>query len=331
MRMNILLPGSMSTVQDMGRTGHAAQGYPECGACDKYALALGNLLCGNPERAAAIEMTLTGATVRFDQDAVIALTGAACTPKLDGYGIPLYTPVRVPAGATLETGMFTAGLRAYLCVQGGVDAAPVLGSRSTDMKCRIGGIEGRALRRGDHLPIGKPAPGYAFERAARAAEILAGKPWLLRPRTAHSFLPEQAVPLLRAVPGPQDDAFTGEGLRAFFSGMYTVTADSNRMGVKLAGPAVAAKEGSDILSDGIVEGSVQISANGQPILMLADHQTTGGYAKIATVIAPDLSAAAQLRPGELAAFRPVTVQKAISLCRDTAQQLCYIKELIEHD
>lgn len=329
--MNILFPGPLSTVQDMGRTGHAAQGYPECGACDKYALALGNLLCGNPETAAAIEMTLAGATVQFDQDAVVALTGASCAPMLNGCSIPLQMPVRIPAGATLEIGTFTAGLRAYLCVRGGVDVTPVLGSRSTDAKCRIGGLEGRALRRGDRLPIGQSTPGYVFDRAARAARMLASKPWLLRPRTAHSFMPGQAVPLLRAVPGPQDDAFTSEGLHTFFSDMYTVTTDSNRMGVKLSGPAVAAKNGSDILSDGIVEGSVQISANGQPILMLADHQTTGGYAKIATVIAPDLSACAQLRPGELAAFRPVTAAQAVRLCRETAQQLSYIKELIDHD
>ena len=329
--MNILFSGPLSTVQDMGRTGHAAQGYPECGACDKYALALGNLLCGNPESAAAVEMTLTGATVQFDQDTVVALTGAACTPTLDGQRIPLYAPVRVPAGATLETGMFTAGLRAYLCVRGGVGTAPVLGSRSTDMKCRIGGLEGRALRKGDVLPAGKAPAGYDFTRAALAARALAEKPWLLRPRTAHAFLGDQVIPLLRAVPGPQDDAFTPEGLRTFFTGLYAVTTDSNRMGVKLSGPAAETKRGSDILSDGIVEGSVQISANGQPILILADHQTTGGYAKIATVIGPDLSAAAQLRPGETAAFRPVDAQTAVRLCRETAQQLRHIKELICHD
>ena len=329
--MNILYPGPLSAVQDMGRAGHAAQGYPECGACDKYALALGNLLCGNPETAAAIEMTLAGATVQFEQDAVIALTGAACTPTLSNQPVPLYTPVRVRAGDTLETGAFSAGLRGYLCVQGGIDTPPVLGSRSTDTKCRIGGHDGRALQKGDTLPIGKAPAGYDLNRAMRAARTLAEKPWLLRPRTAHAWLGDQVIPLLRAVPGPQDDAFTPEGLRAFFSGLYAVTPDSNRMGVKLSGPAAETKHGSDILSDGIVEGSVQISANGQPILMLADHQTTGGYAKIATVIAPDLSAAAQLRPGEAVAFRPVDVQTAVRLCRETAQQLQKIKELIVHD
>ena len=329
--MIILSPGPLSTVQDMGRTGHAAQGYPECGACDKYALALGNLLCGNPETAAAIEMTLTGATVQFERDAVITLTGASCTPTLDGQPVPMNAPVRVPAGATLEIVAFTAGLRGYLCVQGGVDTPPVLGSRSTDTKCRIGGLEGRALRKGDVLPVGKASPVYAFDRAARAAKTLAEKPWLLRPRTAHAWLGDQVIPLLRAVPGPQDDAFTEDGLRTFFSGLYAVTPDSNRMGLKLSGPAAETKHGSDILSDGIVEGSVQISANGQPILMLADHQTTGGYAKIATVIGPDLCAAAQLRPGETAAFRPVDAQTAVRLCRETAQQLRYIKEMIGHD
>ena len=329
--MNILYPGPLSAVQDMGRAGHAAQGYPECGACDKYALALGNLLCGNPETAAAIEMTLAGATVQFEQDAVIALTGAACTPTLSNQPVPLYTPVRVRAGDTLETGAFSAGLRGYLCVQGGIDTPPVLGSRSTDTKCRIGGHDGRALQKGDTLPIGKAPAGYDLNRAMRAARTLAEKPWLLRPRTAHAWLGDQVIPLLRAVPGPQDDAFTPEGLHAFFSGLYAVTPDSNRMGVKLSGPAAETKHGSDILSDGIVEGSVQISANGQPILMLADHQTTGGYAKIATVIAPDLSAAVQLRPGEAVAFRPVDVQTAVRLCRETAQQLQKITELIVHD
>ena len=329
--MNILYPGPLSAVQDMGRAGHAAQGYPECGACDKYALALGNLLCGNPETAAAIEMTLAGTTVQFEQDAIIALTGAACTPTLSNQPVPLYTPVRVRAGDTLETGAFSAGLRGYLCVQGGIDTPPVLGSRSTDTKCRIGGHDGRALQKGDTLPIGKTPAGYDLNRAMRAARTLAEKPWLLRPRTAHAWLGDQVIPLLRAVPGPQDDAFTPDGLRAFFSGLYAVTPDSNRMGVKLSGPAAETKHGSDILSDGIVEGSVQISANGQPILMLADHQTTGGYAKIATVIAPDLSAAAQLRPGEAVAFRPVDVQTAVRLCRETAQQLQKIKELIVHD
>ena len=329
--MILVAPGPLSTVQDMGRTGHAAQGYPECGACDKYALALGNLLCGNPEAAAAIEMTLSGATVQFERDAVIALTGAACAPTLGGRPIPTYAPVRVRAGDTLEIGAFSAGLRGYLCVQGGIDTPPVLGSRSTDMKCRIGGLEGRALRKGDVLPVGKAPAGYDFTRAARAARALAEKPWLLRPRTAHAFLGDQVIPLLRAVPGPQDDAFTVDGLRTFFSGLYAVTPDSNRMGVKLSGPAAETKRSSDILSDGIVEGSVQISANGQPILMLADHQTTGGYAKIATVIGPDLCAAAQLRPGETAAFRPVDVQTAVRLCRETAKQLRHIKELISHD
>ena len=329
--MRILTPGPLAAVQDMGRTGHAAQGYPECGACDKYALALGNLLCGNPETAAAIEMTLTGATVQFEEDAVIALTGASCTPTLNSRPVPLNAPVRVCAGDTLEIGAYTAGLRGYLCVRGGLDTPPVLGSRSTDMKCRIGGLNGRALRREDSLPVGSAAPGYSQERALRAGKMLEQKPWLLRPRTPHAYLGEQIIPLLRAVPGPQSSAFTGDGMRAFFTGLFSVTPDSNRMGVKLSGPAAATKQGSDILSDGIVEGSVQISASGQPILMLADHQTIGGYAKIATVIAPDLSAAAQLRPGDTVAFRPVTVDTAIRLCRETAQQLRHIKELIDHD
>lgn len=326
--MKILSPGPLSTVQDMGRAGHAAEGYPECGACDKYALALGNLLCGSVPEAAALEMTLCGASIAFDAPAVIALTGAACAPTLDGRAVPTNAPVSVPAGAVLEVGPFTAGLRGYLCVRGGLDVPPVLGSRSTDLKCRIGGLSGRALRLGDVLHAGPADAPFDLAGAERAAAVLRQKPWLLRPRTAHGYLGGRVIPLLRAVPGPQEEAFTQEGVRAFFTGLYAITPDSNRMGVKLSGPAVATVHGSDILSDGIVEGSVQISANGQPILMLADHQTTGGYAKIATVIAPDLSAAAQLRPGEMAAFRPSSAREGVRLCRETAQQLRYIKELI---
>lgn len=329
--MRILSPGTLTAVQDMGRVGHAAEGYPACGACDKYALALGNLLCGNAESAAALEMTLCGASVVFDQPAVIALTGAACSPTLDRRAVPMNVPVRVPAGAELDVGAFASGLRAYLCVHGGVDVPPVLGSRSTDLKCHIGGLEGRALRKGDVLPIGASAAPLALSGPERAARMLREKPWLLRPRTAHAYLGDQVIPLLRVVPGPQNDAFTEDGTRAFFTGLYAVTTDASRMGVKLSGPPVAAARGYDILSDGIVEGSVQISANGQPILMLADHQTTGGYAKIATVIPPDLSAAAQLRPGETVAFRAVSAQTGVRLCRETARQLDYIKELIAHD
>lgn len=328
--MKILAPGPLTTVQDMGRRAHAAKGYPECGACDKYALALGNLLCGNEEGQAALEMTLSGATVAFEEPALFVLSGAQANATLDDRPVPMHEPVRACAGSTLQIGPFAEGLRGYLCVRGGIAVPPVLGSRSTDLKCHIGGLQGRALRSGDVLPIGPEPSGTTGESLRHAAGILREKPWLLRPRTAHAYLENQVIPLLRAVPGPQQDAFTEEGMRTFFSGLYGVTPDSNRMGIKLSGPSVQTIDGSDILSDGIVEGSVQISANGQPILMLADHQTTGGYAKIATVIAPDLSAAAQLRPGQTAAFRAIDVREGVRLCRETAQQLQYIKELTIH-
>ena len=216
---------------------------------------------------------------------------------------------------------------------GGFDIRPVLGSRSTDLKCHIGGLSGRALKAGDVLPVLRAfeLPQERFRPLQKRVRAAALEDWALTTLTPHGFIGAQKFPLLRVVLGPQDEMFTEKGLFDFKSALYTVTQDSNRMAAKLNGAAIEARAGVDILSDGIVEGSVQISANGQPIVMLTDHQSTGGYAKIATVIPCDIPTLAQVRPGQLVGFRVVTVEEGTAACKKEKDKWAYLKEKIDHD
>ncbi len=325
MSIQVLDPGPLTTVQDAGRIGYAAQGYRTCGAADSYAYRLGNALIGNVPGAAVLECTLHGAALQFENDTVFALTGGESPATLDGAPVPYYAPLFAKAGSTLQMGMAPTGLRSYLAVSGGIATPPVLGSRATDLKCRIGGFEGRKLAKGDKLPTGPCDTAALWQRitARQLARPLQDKCIFTAPHPVR-VQGTQTLPLLRAVPGPQDAAFTAKGLQTFTHGVYKLTPNCDRMACKLAGPAMEMKHGADILSDGIAAGSVQISADGQPIVMLADHQTTGGYAKIATVISADLPALAQLRPGQTVAFTFVTPAQAVRAARQQAAILQHV-------
>ena len=266
-----------------------------------------------------LECTLRGAALRFETDTVFALTGAESPAALDSTPVPYYAPLLAKAGSVLQMGAAKAGLRSYLAVGGGIATPPVLGSRATDVKCGIGGLEGRKLTAGDTLPIGscdtaalwQAITAKRLDRPLRDKAVCGG----LYPMRVQGT---QMLPLLRAVPGPQDAAFTVQGRQDFIHGIYTLTPDCDRMACKLAGTPLQMRRGADILSDGIVPGSVQVSADGQPIVMLADHQTTGGYAKIATVISADLPSLAQLRPGQRVCFTFVTPSRAVQAARQQA-------------
>ena len=322
MSITVLEPGPLTTVQDAGRIGYAAQGYRSCGAADSYAYRLGNALVGNPVGAAVLECTLRGVTLRFETDTVFALTGAESPAALDGAPAAYYAPLLAQAGSVLRMGTAASGLRSYLAVGGGIATPPVLGSRSTDLKCRIGGLAGRKLAKNDFLPTGPCDTRELWEKITARS--------LNRPindgLVCHGTHPVRAegakkLPLLRAVAGPQQAAFTDKALHDFTHSIYTLTPDCDRMACRLAGPIIETVRGSDILSDGIAAGSVQVSTNGQPIVMLADHQTTGGYAKIATVISADLPTLAQLRPGQSVCFTFVTSQQAVQAARRQAELL----------
>lgn len=284
--------GPLATVQDGGRHGWQDRGVPISGAADRQALRLANLLVGNPQTAACIEVTLGGLRAELLCDALIALAGADPQARLNGEPIACWASHRVEAGDVLTLESPVLGCRTVLSMAGGIDVPIVLGSRSTCLVGGFGGYRGRALQPGDLVECGEQR----------------GNPL---PQVPASCIPLYSdEPALRVVPGPQDDAFTEEGLAVFFSSPYEVTPRSDRMGCVLRGPEIAHRLGADIISDGVVPGAVQVPGSRQPILLMADAQTTGGYAKIATVVSFDLPLAAQLRPGSRVRFEPVSLLEA---------------------
>ncbi len=302
--ISVIAPGLLTTVQDEGRPGYRACGMPVSGALDPYAYAAANLLAGSPPGAAALEMTLLGGTFRFERNAFAAVTGADLGATLDGAAVAPWSSFPVRAGGVLACGSAASGCRAYLAVHGGIDVPPVLGSRSTYARAAVGGLAGRALAAGDVLPVGT-GPG-------------APRPRALSPRLAPRYGGEVR---LRAVPGPQDDRFRPEGVATFFASAYKVTNRNDRMGYQLEGPAVLHAGGADIVSDALLPGAVQVPGNGLPIVMMADCQTVGGYAKIATVAAADLPALAQCRLGDVVRFERCSLDDAVEALRRERRRL----------
>ena len=296
----VLEPGMMTTVQDDGRWGLQHLGVPVSGAMDRQALALGNLLVGNEEGAAALEITLSGPRLAFAIDVLVALTGVNMGLQVDGRDAPAWTAILVRAGSVLSmAGPTGPGCRAWLCIAGGIDVPEVLGSRSTLLRSSLGGYEGRALHVGDclHLP--------PLAQEARRLEGFSC-PVALRPSTAVDI----PVPVL---PGPQADALTTAAREAFLDGLWTVGNSSDRMGYRLEGPDLTLAGNADIISEVVPEGAVEVTGSGLPIIMLADRQTTGGYAKPFIVASAALGWLAQCRPGDTVRFRVCSLDEAREL------------------
>lgn len=296
MNLHILTPGLQTTVQDRGRFGYQAAGIGTSGAMDLDAYAAANYLVGNHRGEAVLEITLLGPSIRFDEDCVCALTGADMNAALDGEPVPRYRPFCIAEGQVLTLGYAVNGCRAYLAIQGGLDIAPVLGSRSTNLKAGLGGFQGRPLQRGDVLP----APG--------GVDIV----YLQRKRPVPNY--SQQI-IVHVVPGPQADAFTQHGFDTLWSQPFLLSDKSDRMGLRLDGPSIETVSGSDIVSDGIALGSIQVTSAGQPIILMADRQTTGGYAKIGTVCSFDIPKLAQLQSGAVIRFCKITIEQAQRLLR----------------
>ncbi|WP_320782087.1 biotin-dependent carboxyltransferase family protein [Streptomyces sp. CRN 30] len=276
--LTVVRAGALTTVQDAGRRGHAHLGVPRSGALDAPALRLANRLLGNEPDAAVLETTLTGCALRPDRDVTVVVGGAPCPVTVDGRPVAWGAPVRVPAGAVLDAGAVTAGVRSYLAVAGGVAAEPVLGSRSADL---LSGLGPAPLRDGDVLPVGStgtPVPPTALPVAA---------PWPAPP--AELVLPVR--------PGPRADWFTPAALRAFTSAAYRVSPHSNRVGLRTEGPALERASTGELPSEGMVLGAVQVPPDGRPVVFLHDHPTTGGYPVIGVVAESALAAAAQAAVG----------------------------------
>lgn len=269
--LTVLEPGPLATIQDRGRSGRAALGVPASGACDRASYALANRLVGNPVGAAAIEATYGGLVVHADTDLVVAITGAPCT------GVPLNAPTTLRAGQVLRLGAPASGLRTYVAVRGGIDVPAVLGSRSTDL---LSGLGPAPLAANQTLPIGssvEPMPGVDLAPVAH---------------------PTGGSVVLRVTPGPRRDWFTDAGWAALVSQVYTVSSNSNRVGVRLDGEPLERARTGELASEGMTRGAIQIPPSGTPVIFLADHPVTGGYPVIAYVAGADLDACAQTRPGQ---------------------------------
>ena len=306
MQMDVVFAGPLTTVVDGGRHGYMNVGFSAGGAMDLYSMRLANILVGNEMDEGALEMTFMGIEATFDSDTVIALTGADMSPQVNGQSVPMYEAVSLRRGDRLTMKKAESAMRCYLAVSGGFDIPKVMGSYSTNLKCGIGGFFGRKLKGGDAVPL---------RRSTR----------LIYPRSTYKenlYLKRIKV---RVILGPQDDYFTDKGISDFLSRSYTVSEKSDRMGIRLSGEPVENKNGVDIISDAIAMGSVQIPASGEPIIMMADRQTTGGYAKIATVITADLTLLAQCYPGTEIRFTAIRESKAVKLLKKQNKHLLSLK------
>lgn len=298
--LEVLQPGLFTTVQDLGRPGYRRWGLPPAGAADRAALQLANALVGNPPGAAGLEMTLQGARLLALQDLVIALTGAEALLTVNEETVPAGESVWVDRGSIVGVGTARRGCRMYLGVAGGIAVPPVLGSRSTYTPAALGGFRGRPLVRGDRLPVGPPAAPLLSLAGRCLPPELAGEPAGPAPGE------EVELPCL---PGPGAGWVTGASLARFYGAAYTISPASNRMGCRLLGPPLEVAEG-ELLSHGLVPGSIQAPRGGDPILVLVDGQTTGGYPVVAIVPGADLDRAGQLPPGARVRWRPVTLDEA---------------------
>lgn len=321
--LHILRPGLLSTVQDRGRYGLQHLGVVPCGPMDPVAFELANALVGNRNGEAALEITVLGPEIEFECAALVAICGAQFDVTLDGRALPLNRPVFVEEKSHLKTGRALVGSRAYLAVAGGIATAPVLASRSTYLPAGFGGLEGRLLRTGDVLPLVPNSPALARSRYASMASKktlsngLRSVTWSAPALT----LPEREPIVIHAMEGRHHALFDAAAQRAFFEATWKVTPDSNRMGFRLAGPALALAGALEILSEPTCLGTVQVPANGLPIALMADHQTIGGYPKIAEIAAADVPRLAQLMPGGTLQFARCTLPQAGELRRVLRQRL----------
>lgn len=313
-KIKIVKAGLFTTIQDKGRWGYQRFGMSVAGAMDHFATRVANMLVGNDEYAAVLEGTYLGPEIIFDCDEVIAITGTNMKPKINGEAIEMWTSIPVNAGDKLTFSGVLRGLRCYIAFSRGLDVPDIMGSKSTFTRGNVGGFEGRKLANNDEITLG--------ERKLDSTG---------------SYLPKKYIPLyekdqiIRVVMGPQDDHFTDEAIETFLNSSFKITSEADRMGYRLEGPKIVHKTVADIISDGIVFGSIQVPGHGSPIVMMADRATTGGYTKIATAITPDLSVLAQMSPGGSMNFKKVTVNESHELYKEYESKFAEIKDFIQNN
>ena len=299
--IKILDAGLLTTVQDLGRYGFQRYGVSASGVMDEYSAKIANKLVGNKVGEAVLETTLKGVQIEFLQNTAVAITGGNCDVTLNGTKIELWQSYLVNRGDILKMGICRSGLRNYLAFAGGIDVPIIMNSKSTNLKAKVGGFNGRKLMTGDILSVGVGS--------------------LEAPLTLNKhYIPTYSKDIkIGVILGQQDDHFTEAGIKTFLNETYTVTQESDRMGIRLSsvsGATIEHKNGADIISDGITFGAIQVPGSGQPIVMMADRQTTGGYTKIGNVISSDLAKLAQATPGTKVKFVEYTLEQAVQAIKN---------------
>ncbi|NLY43323.1 MAG: biotin-dependent carboxyltransferase [Clostridiaceae bacterium] len=313
--LKIINPGVLSTIQDLGRKGYQQYGIPVSGAMDPFALQAANLLVGNQRDEAGIEITYPGFEAEILNDCIIAVTGGDLGAKINGTYIPRWKSIYVTKGSRISFDRLCEGCRCYLAVGGGIQVPSVLGSKSTYLRGGFGGYKGRKLQKDDVLYT-SPDNAQYFKYAGRRLPV--------------KDIPKYRSPFkIRVILGPQHEHFTPESINTFLSEPYVVGEKSDRMGYRLEGPKLEHVAGADIISDGVPLGAIQVPGHGNPIIMLADRQTTGGYTKIATVISVDISLLAQCKPGDKIFFEEISIEEAHQLLRYQEQVLKQISEMVK--
>ena len=313
MGFRVIKGGLLTTVQDLGRNGYQAQGFNVNGVMDRRAFRIANLLLDNPENEAVLECTLIGPTLEFTAPMIISITGGDFRPEINDEEVPMYTALYVAEGDVLKLGSARSGRSCYIAFSNYLKVPVVMGSRSTNLKCRIGGFKGRKLEDGDYIET----------RITRRIYL----PTFLS-RTLPLKEYEENKATIRVILGPEEEVFSKKGIKSFLETEYTVGAEFDRMGMRLEGAYIESKRGSDIISDGIALGSIQVPSHGKPIILLADRQTTGGYGKIATVISVDLPKLVQRRMDDKIRFIAVTVEEAQRLLLLEERELQDMRKII---
>lgn len=310
-KIKIIKPGLFTTIQDKGRWGYERFGIPVAGTMDDFSTRVANILVGNDEYSAVLESTFLGPEIVFDCDEIISITGANMAPRINGESVPMWTSLLVKEGDILSFSGLVSGLRAYIAFSRGLNVPEVMGSKSTFTRGKLGGHEGRKLVNEDEIKLG-----------------------IRELSNSGGYLPSEFIPIynkeetIRVIMGPQDDYFTEDAIETFLNSKYTITSEADRMGYRLEGSKIIHKDGADIISDGMVFGSIQVPGHGSPIIMMADRATTGGYTKIATVITPDLPKLAQMAPGSSVNFIRITLKEAHEIYREYENKIKRIKDII---
>jgi len=313
--ITVVKPGLLTTVQDLGRPGYQQYGIVVGGALDGFSTRVANLILGNDDNAAVLEMAQTGPDLRFETETLVAWCGADFEARIGNESLPRDRPVRIAAGETLSFGFARSGLRAWLAVAGGIDEPLVLGSRSTYRRAGIGGHQGRPLVAGDQLAAGKLSERSQQLLGSLHTQGRRATGWSVRPQTLGGAM---VAGTMRAVIGPEWDWFTAESQQAFFSTEWQATKEADRMGVRLQGPALELVKPREMISSAVNTGIVQVPSAGQPIVLLPSRQSVGGYPRLAAVAAVDVGRFTQLRPGDKVRFQkiPLATAHEIHLARE---------------